>query len=972
MEQSALNAYEIIEQHVSEELHGNAVLLSHKKTAAKVVLIETDDDNKVFYVGFKTPPKDDTGVAHILEHSVLCGSKNFPLKDPFVELVKGSLNTFLNAMTYPDKTVYPVASCNDKDFQNLLHVYLDAVFYPNMRTEQNIFRQEGWHYELENKEDDLTINGVVYNEMKGVFSSPDDVLDREVFNSLFPHNEYGKESGGSPEAIPTLTYEQFVDFHTRYYHPSNSYLYLYGNMDMVKKLEWIDEHYLSHFEYLEIDSSIADEPAFTQIQETRKEYSITEAENTEDNTYLSYNVVVGHSLDPELYIAFSVLDYVLCTAPGAPIKKALIEKGIGKEIYSVFENGIQQPYFSIVAKGANEEQKQVFIETIESVIAHLTTNGIDEKALRAGINHFEFKYREADFGSYPKGLIYGLQLFDSWLYDEKRPFIHLEANETYAHLKEMVGTSYYKNLLIKYFMENTHKSTVIVVPVKGLTAKRDQVLLEQLQGYKSSLSNEELEQIIAQTQELKVYQETPNTPEELAMIPQLTREDIGEFIDPIVNVEKVVEGTTYLYHPIFTNGIAYLRLLFQADQLPTRLLPYVGLLKSILGYVDTNHYEYQDLFHEIDLQTGGISSGVNSYIDARDLDKYQLKFEIKAKVLYPNIEKAFALIEEMILFTKLDDTKRLYEIIAELKSRTQATMTSAGHSLASLRALATFSHVAAISEQMSGLSFYQFLADLEENFQDRKESLVASLQEVMECLFRPEGLMVDCIGTEDVFPVVEVYGKSLKTKLNTVVVKKESMEAPLLVGNEGLMTSAQVQYVCKAGNFIKKGLPYTGALRVLRVIMGYEYLWNQVRVKGGAYGCMSSFTKSGDSYFVSYRDPNLVKTLDTYNGAPEFLRTFEADERTIMKFIIGALGELETPLTPALRGIKSLGNYLSNVTKEDMEKEREELLSINEEVVRGMAKYVEAVLEKDCICVVGNEDMIQEHARLFDETKHLF
>ncbi|MFI3177394.1 MAG: insulinase family protein [Eubacteriales bacterium] len=972
MNYSKLQTYEVLEQRKSEDIQADVVLLQHKKTKARVVLIENEDDNKVFYVGFKTPPKDDTGVAHILEHSVLCGSKNFPLKDPFVELVKGSMNTFLNAMTYPDKTVYPVASCNEKDFQNLMHVYLDAVFYPNMKEEEKIFYQEGWHYHLEEEGDALTINGVVYNEMKGAFSSPDDVMDREVFNSLFPHTEYGKESGGHPDAIPELTYEQFVEFHNQYYHPSNSYLYLYGNMNMVEKLEWIDTHYLSQFEYLSIDSSIAIEETFQSPIETVKNYSITEGESEVDNVYLAHNVVVGNSLDEKLYIAFSVLDYVLCSAPGAPLKQALIERGIGKEVYSVYENGIMQPYYSIVAKGANADQKEEFLAIIQEVLEKIVADGIEQKALQAGIHNLEFKYREADFGSYPKGLIYGLQLLDSWLYHDTKPFIHLEANDTYASLKDSIGTSYYEDLIRKYLLNNQHKSIVTVVPVKGMTTQKEKELEKKLQEYKDSLTKEEITKIIRETEALKEYQETPNTKEDLEKIPLLTREDIKEFHNQVINEESFIEETTYLYHPIFTNEIAYIRLLFDAKQISEELLPYMALLKAILGYVDTKNYTYQELAYETDSHTGGIAPVMNSYVNARELSEYELKFEIKTKVLYPNIQIAFGLMEEIILHSNCQDTKRLYEIIAELRSRMQQSMTSSSHSLAAIYAMAQKSEVAALAERTSSVSYYRFLEDLERNFDQKKEVLVSKLKETMEHLFRPDHLMVDVTATTEVQDEIATYVRDLKGNLYTGDCVKEKLSVSLLQRNVGFMTSAQVQYVCVAGNYMESGLHYTGALRVLRVIMGYEYLWNHVRVKGGAYGCMSSFAKTGDAYFVSYRDPNLTKTLETYEKSVEFLRTFQADERTVMKFIIGAMSDLEVPLTPAARGVKSLGNYLSHVTREDLIREREEILSIDESTIHGMADYVDAFLRTDALCVVGNEEVIRANEELFDTIENLF
>ncbi|MDE6829777.1 MAG: insulinase family protein, partial [Lachnospiraceae bacterium] len=466
-----LETYKIIKE---EELYGiqaKGYLLRHKKSQARILLIEKkDDNNKVFSIGFRTPPSDSTGVPHIMEHSVLCGSRNFPAKDPFVELVKGSLNTFLNAMTYPDKTVYPVASLNDKDFQNLMHVYMDAVLYPNIYEHEEIFRQEGWSYKLDFAEDRLAYNGVVYNEMKGAFSSPESVLDRVILNTLFPDTSYANESGGDPEVIPDLTYEQFLDFHRRYYHPSNSYIYLYGDMDMEEKLDWLDREYLSSFDAREVDSKIRYQEPFEEMKEKVIPYSITSEESEDDNTYLSYNKVIGTSLDKELYLAFQILDYALLSAPGAPLKKALTDAGIGKDIMGSYDNGIYQPIFSVISKNANEEQKQEFTELIERVLSDIVKNGIDRKALEAGLNYHEFRYREADFGNYPKGLMYGLQMMDSWLYDEEKPFIHVEALETFEFLKSQVGTGYFEELIRRYILENPHGAIVIVKPEKGRTA----------------------------------------------------------------------------------------------------------------------------------------------------------------------------------------------------------------------------------------------------------------------------------------------------------------------------------------------------------------------------------------------------------------------------------------------------------------------------------------------------------------------
>ena len=622
-----LQAYELVESRKIKDIQSEGILLRHKKTGARVALLSNDDENKVFAVGFRTPPENSTGVPHIIEHSVLCGSKEFPVKDPFVELVKGSLNTFLNAMTYSDKTVYPVASCNDKDFQNLMHVYLDAVFYPNIYQEKKIFMQEGWHYEMEDLDSPLTYNGVVYNEMKGAFSSPDEVNDREMMNSLFPDTIYGVESGGDPKVIPELTYEQFLDFHRRYYHPSNSYIYLYGNMDMAEKLEWIDEHYLSKFDRLEIDSTIKMQKAFDKPVTIHKEYPIMEGESLDNNTYLSYNIVVGTALDKELCFAMQILENALGSASAAPLKLALIHKNIGTEVYTEYSNGIYQPIFSIVAKNANENQKDEFVATIEDELKRLVKEGIDKKSLLAGLNYYEFKYREADFGSYPKGLMYGIWMLESWLYNDNMPFDMLETVEVLKDLKAKIDTDYFEQLIEKYLIQNNHKSILVVSPKEGLTAKTEQELAEKLQAYKESLTDEQRRQIIAESKALREYQETEDSPEDKAKIPMLKREDLKKEADGFINEVREINGTKVLFHNIETNGIGYVRLMFDISNVPKELFAYAGILKSILGFVNTKSYDYGALYNEINIHTGDISSYVNIYIDANNFEDYQLSLK---------------------------------------------------------------------------------------------------------------------------------------------------------------------------------------------------------------------------------------------------------------------------------------------------------------------------------------------------------
>lgn len=968
MSMKDLQAYEVQKEEDLKGIKAKGYLLRHRKSGARVVYIENDDNNKVFSIGFRTPPSDSTGVPHIMEHSVLCGSRNFPAKDPFVELVKGSLNTFLNAMTYPDKTVYPVASCNDQDFQNLMHVYMDAVFYPNIYEHEEIFRQEGWSYQLDSAEDKLKYNGVVYNEMKGAFSSPEGVLDRVILNTLFPDTSYANESGGDPEVIPELTYEQFLDFHRKYYHPSNSYIYLYGDIDIEEKLHWLDQEYLGKYDREPVDSRIRFQEPFAEMQEKVIPYSIASEESEEDNTYLSYNKVVGTSLDKELYLAFQILDYALLSAPGAPLKKALTDAGIGKDIMGSYDNGIYQPIFSVIAKNANEEQKEEFIQVIEDVLRASVKNGIDTKAIEAGINYYEFRYREADFGNYPKGLMYGLQMMDSWLYDEEKPFIHIEALDTFEFLKKQIGTGYYEELIQKYLLDNPHGAIVIVTPEKGRTARMEAELEEKLQKYKESLTAEEVEAFVQKTQALEAYQSEPESEENLEKIPVLKREDISREIEPIINEEMTLAGVPVIFHEIETNGIGYVDVLFDMSLVEEQDLPYVGILQSVLGIIDTERYDYGTLFNEINVNTGGIGTSLELYNDVTNIREKAFKatFEIKGKALYGKLPVAFDMMREILMESKLDDGKRIREILAMLKSRLLMKFQSSGHVTAVLRAQSYASPAAKLKDMTNGIAFYETVSYIEEHFEEEKEKLSEKLIDLSKKLFCGDNMMLSYTAAREGLEGLEEMAEKLKNSLHTRTAEEDKRcVIHCEKKNEGFKTASKVQYVAKAGNFIDQGVAYTGALQILKVIMSYDYLWQNIRVKGGAYGCMSNFNRIGEGYFVSYRDPNLKRTLDVYDGVVDYLKNFTVSERDMTKYIIGTMSGIDQPMTPASKGERSMNLYMNKVSAEMIREERNQILDAEQDDIRALYKVAEAVLQADQMCVIGGEDKIEEEKELF-------
>lgn len=965
----AVSGYRILVKQELSELDAQGYLLEHEKTKAKIVAIETEDNNKVFSIGFRTPPKDSTGVAHIVEHTVLCGSKHFPVKDPFIELAKGSLNTFLNAMTYPDKTVYPVASCNEKDFQNLMHVYLDAVFYPNIYKEEKIFRQEGWHYELEQPDGPLTYNGVVFNEMKGVFSSPEQLLERKIQQSLFPDTAYGYESGGDPVNIPDLSYEEYLEFHKKYYHPSNSYIYLYGDMDMKENLEWIDQNYLSNFEYLEVDSEIKKQKCFDQPAEVKAYYSLSEGESTENKTYFSYNAVTGTSLDRELYIAFQVLNYVLVQGVGAPVKQALLDAGIGSEIISFFEESIRQPMFSIIAKNAAPDQKEEFVRVIREQLTQLVEQGINRDSLNAGLNSLEFRYREADFGSYPKGLMYGLQIFDSWLYDADKPFIHIRANDTFQKLREEMENGYFESLIKTYLLDNEHRSIVTVEPKPGLTSQMDEQEAKRLSGYLETLSMEERRALVEETKELKRYQEEPSPKEDLEKIPLLAREDIGKKALGFSNKRKQVRGCDVVLHDYFTNGINYINILFDMKPLLKDYAPYISVLMAALGSIDTDLHDKLSFSNEILQNAGEVSFDPKILKSRVKKGEYDARFSFTAKVFTNKTEKVLDLFYEAVSCSHWEDEKRLKEIIGEQKSALKMRLISAGHSTAVSRAMAYMSESAKIDEQFSGISYYRFLKELDENFDTYKKNLIQVLQMLVRQIFVRENMLAGITCAQGDYPVFEKALEGLMEKLPEKADGewvKPALVCETIPVNEGFKTAGQVQYVARTGNFAAKGIDYSGAFKVVRSILSYEYLWNEVRVKGGAYGVMCGFSDVGEGYFVSYRDPKLAETNDVYKAVPRYLRDFEADERELTQYVIGTISGLDTPLTPRAKGARSMAAYITGITEEDVQKERNEILSVSVEDIRKTSSMVEAVLSSQKICVIGNEDKVKENSSLFE------
>ena len=960
-----LDAYELVKEQDINDINSKGYILRHKKSGARIALITNDDDNKVFYVGFRTPPEDETGVPHIIEHTVLCGSDKFPIKDPFIELAKGSLNTFLNAMTYPDKTMYPVASYNDQDFKNLMDVYMDAVFHPNILKYEEIFKQEGWHYELEDKDAPITINGVVYNEMKGAYSSPDEKLQKCIFEALFPDNTYSKDSGGNPECIPELTYEDYLGFYKKYYHPSNSYIYLYGDFDIKERLAFMDEEYLCQYDAIEVDSAIEAQKPYDAVKYITEKYPIASDESEEENTYFAYSKVVGNISDIPLCQAMAMLDYALVSAPGAPVRQALIDAGIGQDVYGSLDEGLYQPTYTIYAKNANACDRDRFVDIIESTLKKVVEEGVNQTSILAGINSADFRFREADYGSYPKGLLYGLGCMDGWLFDDLDVFTHLELLDVYDYLRAQVGTSYYEDLIKEYLLDNTHGAVIALEPEKGLNQKMEEKLEAKLAAYKATLSDEELEKLIADTKHLEEYQEEPSSEEDLRKLPMLKREDMRKEVLPLCNIEKQIGDNKVICHDVFTNGIDYVSFLFDAEDIEAEDIPYMGFLRNVLAYVDTKSYSFSELTNEINIHSGGISTGLGVYPDSKIKDKYHIKYEFRLKVLEYELENALELIKEIILTSKIDDVKRLGEIVAQTKSRLQSVLSSSGHVVSATRSMSYFSQYAYFQDATTGIAYYEEVCKMDAQMKENPELVIARLRKVMNLMFGKSRLMLSYTNVEESYkkavPVLERFIQSLPDGV------EKGVSSRLVLGklNEAFTDASAIQYVSRSGNFVEQGFSYNGALNILKMILNYDYLWMNIRVKGGAYGCMSSFLRTGESFFTSYRDPNLRKTNEVYEGIPAFVREFTADEREMTKYIIGTLGGMDTPLYPEGKGHRSMTAYLKNVDLEELQRERDEILQATDADIRALADLIEAVLKGANICVLGNESNIRKEEDMF-------
>ncbi|GAB4484262.1 MAG: insulinase family protein [Anaerolineales bacterium] len=951
------------ERHIPE-IASTAKLYRHEKTGARLLSVVNSDENKVFGITFRTPPQTSNGIAHIMEHSVLCGSRKYPVKEPFIELAKSSLNTFLNAMTYPDKTCYPVASTNLKDFYNLVDVYLDAVLYPLIP--ERTLQQEGWHYEMETPEDPLTFKGVVFNEMKGALSSPDDLLGEISQQSLYPDTPYGLNSGGDPAVIPDLTYAEFKAFHETYYHPSNAYIYFYGDDPEDERLRLLDS-WLETFERKEVDSALPLQPLWNEPRRVVHPYD--SGDSPDAKAYIAVNWLMPESTDVQTTLSLSILSHILLATPASPLKKALLDSGLGEDVTGGYQEELRQGYFSAGLKGVAPENLAKVETVIHETLTTLAENGIDPETVAASLNTIEFRLREQNTGRFPRGLFLMLNALTSWLHDGD-PFSGL-AFETPLQTVKSQPKGYFEELIRRHLLENPHRVTVHLMPDPNEGKRRADAETARLEQAKAGMSPEQIETLIAEVAALKKHQETPDSPEALATIPALKISDIDPKAKTIPIEVGELAGAKLLTHNLPTNGLVYLDLGFDLHPLlpvagdkAANLLPFLGLMGRVLLQMGTKTQDYVALTQRIGKSTGGIWPGalISTIRNSRDSALY---FFLRGKATLEKSGELLDILRDVLLTAKLDDRERFKQIVLEEKAGAEAGLIPGGHRVVNSRLRARFSEADWVSEQVGGLENLFFLRQLAEDIETDWNSVLARLEKTRELLINRAGMVVNV--TTDAASY-QTIAPGLENLLTSVPVHRlsNSTEQPAnrttgKLANEGLTIPAQVNYVGKGANLYALGYEPNGSVNVINRYLGTTWLWDKIRVQGGAYGGFSQFDMpSGTFTFLSYRDPNILPTLENYDNTVKFLRNLELDESELTKSIIGAIGDLDAYLLPDAKGWTSMARHLTDYTDEERQKIRDEVLGTKLSDFKRFAEVLEQVAQNGEVVVLGAAEAIEK------------
>ncbi len=955
-----LHGFEIIQEQYIEEVKSQARLLRHIQTGAELLSLENTDEHKAFGISFRTPPPDATGIAHILEHSVLCGSRKYPVKEPFVELLKGSLKTFLNALTYPDKTCYPVASQNTQDFYNLIDVYLDAVFYPRITRE--IFEQEGWHYEMENPDAPLTYRGVVFNEMKGAYSSPERLLSDYAEQSLFPDTPYGVDSGGDPSRIPDLTYEQFRTFHQTYYHPSNACIFFYGDDSPEERLRIINE-YLKDFQHIDVSmSAIPLQPYFDEPKYIEHTYVVDPDTPSKKRNMMTVNWLLEETADQTTVLSLQLLGYILVGMLASPLRKALVDSGFGEDLTGGgIGTGLRQLYFSTGLKGIAVKDSEAIQQLIVQTLTDLVQNGIDSLTIEAAINTLEFYLREQNTGSLPRGLSLMFWALTTWLHNGD-PLNTLAYEKPLAHIKERLAQDprYFESLIERYILNNMHRTTVILKPDATMGKRMADEERARLDEVRQAMSAEDRNTIIERQRQLKHLQETPDSPEALATIPRIRVEDLDKYNKTIPLDILEQQETPILHHDLATNGIVYLDIGFNMQTLPQDLLPYLPLFARSLREMGTEKEDYTRLAQRIGRKTGGLrASWTNTYM--YDKQESVFWFMIRTKAVLPQAQEMLAILQDILLHLHLDNQERFRQIVLEAKAREEATLVPHGNSFVSSRLRACFNKADWASELMDGVSYLFFLRELIEKIETDWPSVLQQLERIRSLLVNRQGMLCN-ITLED--KDWQIFSPQLDAFLAEIPV------APFTIaqwnptygeGFEALIAPSQVNYVGKAANLYDLGYTYTGSMGVIARYLNTTWLWEQVRLQGGAYGCSCGFGRhSGIFSQISYRDPHVLNTLTVYDQMGHFLRTANLSDTDVQQSIIGTIGGMDTYLLPDAKGYTSMIRYLTGETDDSLQQIRDQVLATTVKDFRAFADMLDYVCDKGIVTVLGSSEAIEK------------
>lgn len=956
--------YKLIQEKHIKDVNSDCVLLEHEKTGAKVFLMKNDDDNKTFGIGFKTLPKDNTGICHIIEHSVLSGSRKFQTKEPFMDMVKISMATFLNALTFPDKTIYPVSSRNEKDFKNLMDVYMDAVFYPVMKKDRRIFMQEGWHYELENAEDELNIKGVVYNEMKGAYSVPETTLYYRVNNALCPDTVYAMESGGEPYEIPNLTYENFCDFHSKYYHPSNSYIYLYGDCDMEERLEFLDREYLSNFEKEKIDNFEGNQKPFENTKNVFDEYSVSKDEDTKNKTFLAYSSCFGESNGLKDGIIEKLLSEILVDMQGAYLKEALLKANICEDVSSISMESTKFSSFGVYVINSEREYLDKFKEIVENVLREVVKNGIGKEKLIAVLNRTEFSIREL-LNSTTAGVEYFFSIFDTWLYGGS-PMDSLTFDEALSEIREdILNNRLLERVIEEKILNNNHKAFIVLSPSAGLNDKKDLAQKEWLKRYKDSLSQIQIEKIIENTKNLIEYQQTESTEEQKATIPKLKIEDIDKETLKIPNEVEKIEDITVLKHNIFTSGINYVDICFDLKHISKDEIVYLSLVENLLKSLDKKSMTYKDFSVETFLRCGGVSTAITTLTNAKNREKFVPKFVVSVKFLGEKLKETVELLKVLLKETIFTDKNRIKEEVLSIKGELEQDVLGAGHMYGINRAKSYFSNKACYDERFKGLDYLKFIQDLAENFDDRIDNVIEKMEFVYNRMFKQNETIVNITTTEENFEEIKkAFVECVKEFPRFEDISYDfTFERENL--KEGIATSSDVNYVTFAGDLKKLGIKYSGSFSLLSKILSTTHMHNNIRAIGGAYGAGLSITRDSEMLMFSYRDPNLKSTKETFNSVGKYVSEMEITEEELESFKISLVKDFNPLLTPKHKGYTSMVMYITGSDEKELELYLGQLLNTKLEDLRELGKVIDEVLSQDGFVVVGNTNKIKENSKEF-------